>query len=142
MPSDPSAFLALGDEHFVSLTTFRRSGAAVPTPVWVARDGDTLVVLTPAESGKVKRVRNSGRVELAPCGRFGRVAAGVVPLGGHAEIVADPATTERLTGVIRRAYGVEYRITMLVERIAARRQKPRVVLSITAAPTAPAAEPG
>ena len=36
---------ALGEEKFVALTTFRRSGVPVPTPVWVARDGELLPYL-------------------------------------------------------------------------------------------------
>ncbi len=47
-------------ERFVSLTTFRRDGTPVATPVWIARDGDALVVTTPADSGKVKRLRSTG----------------------------------------------------------------------------------
>ncbi|MDT7579905.1 MAG: uncharacterized protein QOK35_1169, partial [Pseudonocardiales bacterium] len=46
----------MADEQFVSLSTFRRSGAPVATPVWIARDGDALVVTTIADSGKVKRL--------------------------------------------------------------------------------------
>jgi hypothetical protein len=38
----------LSDHRFVALTTFRRSGAPVSTPVSVGRDGESLVVLTPA----------------------------------------------------------------------------------------------
>lgn len=38
-----AALIALGDERFVSLTTFRRTGERVSTPVWIARDQDTLV---------------------------------------------------------------------------------------------------
>ena len=58
----PVAFAALGGVSFVSLTTFRRNGAPVSTPVWVAADGDDLVVLTPTASGKVRRLRNDARV--------------------------------------------------------------------------------
>jgi len=123
---------ALGAERFVSLTTFRRSGVPVPTPVWVAQDGDALVVLTPSESGKVKRLRNDPRVELQPCGRTGRVAEGTPVTAGRAEIVADPAEAARLTSLFPRKYGAEYRITMVVERVLARRQKPRLLVRITA----------
>ena len=38
--------------EYVSLTTFRRTGAPVVTPVWAAPDGDTLVIWTRADSGK------------------------------------------------------------------------------------------
>lgn len=37
------------------LTTFRKSGELVSTPVWIAREGGELLVITPTESGKVKR---------------------------------------------------------------------------------------
>ena len=43
------ALAALGDEKFVSLTTFRRSGVGVPTPVWIGREGDALSVLSDRE---------------------------------------------------------------------------------------------
>ena len=68
---------ALGDEKFVSLTTFRKSGVGVPTTVWVGRDGDSLVVTTPSGSGKVKRVRSDERIELQPSSRRGTVDASV-----------------------------------------------------------------
>ncbi|AII09289.1 MULTISPECIES: PPOX class F420-dependent oxidoreductase [Rhodococcus] len=124
-------FTALGDESFVSLTTFRRSGEPVSTPVWIARDGDALIVTTPEESGKVKRLRNNGSVELRPCSRRGKVDAGVDPVAAVAEIVTDESISRRMADTIRDAYGLEYRIVMFVERVLARRQKPRVLLRIT-----------
>ncbi|WP_307852441.1 PPOX class F420-dependent oxidoreductase [Glaciihabitans sp. dw_435] len=126
-----SGFDALGDERFVSLTTFRKTGEAVSTPVWIARDGDALVVTTPEESGKVKRIRNGGHVELRPCGRMGKVDDGAVSVTAEAIILADDPSRERITAIIRRKYGLEYRITMFIERLAAKRQKPRVILRIT-----------
>jgi uncharacterized protein len=49
---------AAGIAQFVSLTTFRPSGAPVATPVWVARDGDALVVTTAVDTGKLRRLRH------------------------------------------------------------------------------------
>jgi PPOX class probable F420-dependent enzyme len=126
-------FTALGDESFVSLTTFRRSGEPVSTPVWIARDGDDLIVITPADSGKVKRLRNNPSVELRPCSRRGKVDAGVDSVAAVAEIVTDESTSRRMADTIRDEYGLEYRIVMFVERMLARRQKPRVLLRITPA---------
>jgi PPOX class probable F420-dependent enzyme len=128
-----SALLALGDEAFVSLTTFRKSGAAVSTPVWIARDGDQLIVTTPAESGKVKRLRNSSRVELQACSRMGKTADDSVPVQGDAVITGDAKSVERLSGIFRKKYPVEYRLFMVVEAIVAKRRKPRVILRISAA---------
>lgn len=52
---------------YLSLTTFRRDGTAVPPPVWLVRDGKALRVITQADSGKAKRLRNDSRVLVAPC---------------------------------------------------------------------------
>jgi len=41
----------------------------VSTAVWVARDGDALVVTTPEASGKVKRLRNNPRVDASTTAR-------------------------------------------------------------------------
>ncbi len=121
----------LADEPFVSLTTFRRNGEGVATPVWVAQDGDALIVLTPEESYKVGRVRADPHVRLVPSTRTGRVKDGRPPVEATAQIVADPDETRRQRDVIRRKYGWQYRVTLLVERLLARRQKPRVILRIT-----------
>ena len=133
-PGDPgNGFAALGDEGFVSLTTFRRSGERVSTPVWIGRDGEALVVTTPEASGKVKRLRNNPRVEMRPCGRMGRVEEGVEPAAAVAEIVTDAGSRERLTGIIREKYGLEYRVIMGIERLGGSGQNNRVILRITRA---------
>lgn len=105
----------LGDARFVSLTTFRRTGLAVSTPVWVGRDGDALLVLTPRGSGKVKRLRNDPRVELRPCGRFGAVADGVVPVTGTAEVIEDPRPAY---DAVAAKYPIEHRVVLGIERAA------------------------
>jgi uncharacterized protein len=129
--------LALADHRFVSLTTFRRSGAPVSTPVWVGRDGKSLVVLTPSGSGKVTRLRNDPRVELRPCGRFGGVADGVTAVPGTAEVRAADADVVRARATIRAAYPVESRVVLgierLVERLRGRPRTARLALHITPA---------
>ncbi len=129
--------LALADHRFVSLTTFRRSGAPVSTPVWVGRDGQSLVVLTPVGSGKVKRLRHDPRVEVRPCGRFGGVAEGVASVPGTAEVRAADADVHRARATIRATYPIESRVVLgierLVERLHGRPRTPRLALHITAA---------
>jgi len=129
--SADTAFDALGKERFVSLTTYRRSGEPVSTPVWVASDGDALVVTTPADSGKVKRLRHTPRVELRPCSRTGRVRDGAPPVAGTAQVLSDSVSRERLTGLIRRKYRIEYRVVMAIERLSRSGRRPRVLLRIT-----------
>ena len=116
----------MADARFVSLTTFRRSGEPVSTPVWVGRDGGSLVVLTPADSGKVKRLRHDPRVEIRPCGRFGAVADGVEPVAGTAEVREHPDDVERARATIRRTYPLESRLVLGIERLVERlRRRPR-----------------
>ncbi len=123
---------ALAEERFVSLTTFRRSGEGVATPVWLVGDGaDGLAVWTPADSGKVKRLRRDGRVTLRPCDRRGRVAEDAPTVEAHATVTADPARVTSVERRLRDRYGWEFRIFGLVERIARRgREAERVALEI------------
>jgi len=97
----------LAKSTYVSLTTFRKDGTPVATPVWLARDGDTLVVVTELSAGKVKRLRNSGRVLVAPCDMRGRVKGEAIP--GTAEL-QDPAGTEATLALIRKRYGIQARL--------------------------------
>ena len=125
-----STLAEMADEQFVSLTTFRRSGAPVATVVWIARDGDALVVTTVADSGKVKRLRNDPRVELRPSNRRGAVVDGAPVATGVAEVTAPD---ERSTAALRRKYGLQYRLITGLERLLARGKRERVILRLTEA---------
>lgn len=57
---------------YLSLTTFRRDGRAVATPVWFAVDGDRILVWSSASAGKVKRIRSNSRVIVAVCDYRGK----------------------------------------------------------------------
>lgn len=129
----PTTLLDLASARFVSLTTFRKTGVGVSTPVWIARDGDELIVTTPADSGKVKRVRNDGRVTVQPCSRMGKVDDDAPLLDAHAVIVEDAGEVDRLGRVFAAKYGLEYRIFLFVERRMAKgEQKRRVMLRLSA----------
>jgi uncharacterized protein len=63
----------ISGQKYISLTTFRKSGATVPTPVWFAEQDGKLYVKTRNDSGKYKRIRNNPRVKIAPCNARGKV---------------------------------------------------------------------
>jgi PPOX class probable F420-dependent enzyme len=132
MPVD-EAFTALGDQQFVSLTTFRTSGEPVSTPVWVGRDGNSLVVTTSEKTGKVKRLRNNQRVEVQPCDRRGRVKEGTHSFAGVARVLSDhDEEQKRLTDVIARKYTFQYWVVIGIERLTRAGRRSRVIISITA----------
>jgi len=72
--SDPFSYLY--PHEFIRLTTFRKNGVAVSTAVWFANDNGKLYVTTTSTAGKIKRIRNSSRVLVAPCDRTGQILAG------------------------------------------------------------------
>ncbi|GAB3106494.1 PPOX class F420-dependent oxidoreductase [Streptomyces calidiresistens] len=104
----------LGAGKYLLVTTFRRDGRAVPTPVWVVAEGDALFVWTAANSGKVKRLRNRSDVLLAPCDVRGRPTGPGVP--GRAELL-DAAGSERCRRLIARRYGLSGRLALLGSRL-------------------------
>lgn len=125
-----SDLLALGASDFIQLTTFRRNGQGVPTPVWVVPDGDVLAVFTPAGAGKLKRLRHTTRVTVAECSRRGRVASGVMPVEARATATDDESEVDRVTRLLARKYGIQFRVFMLVERVLARGERRREVIHI------------
>ncbi len=81
----------ISGQKYISLTTFRKNGVAVPTPVWFGEEGDKLYVMTGSHLGKAKRVRNNPQVRVAPCTIRGKVTgpefpatARLLPLAEHA----------------------------------------------------------
>jgi PPOX class probable F420-dependent enzyme len=123
---------AAGRRRYVSLTTFRRTGAPVATAVWVAPSDGALVVITGSATGKAKRLRHDPRVELRECDVRGRVRPGAPVALGRAEIVTDPGEQERLLAGHRRKYGLQYRLYRGVMGLLERHDGPGdVVLRIT-----------
>jgi len=63
-------------QKYISLTTFRKNGAGVATPVWFGEEDGKLYVMTISKMGKVKRIRNNPQVQVAPCTIRGKVTGG------------------------------------------------------------------
>jgi hypothetical protein len=64
---------AISGRKYISLSTFRKSGTAVATPVWFGEEGNELYVMTRSDMGKTKRIRNNPQVRVAPCTIRGKV---------------------------------------------------------------------
>ncbi|MDV6012684.1 PPOX class F420-dependent oxidoreductase [Haloechinothrix sp. LS1_15] len=94
----------LGNEKYVRLTTFRRDGRAVPTPVWVAIGESALLVWTPRDSGKVKRIRAGSPVEVTACDARGSRTWGSA-VAGTARLL-DERESDEVRAAIRAKYGL------------------------------------
>lgn len=111
-----SAVEELARGKYLSLSTFRRDGTAVATPVWLVRDGDALRVITQANSGKAKRLRNDSRVLVAPCDARGNLKG---PQVEGTAVLEDAAETARTSRLIETRYGVLGKLFMWRSRRAA-----------------------
>lgn len=66
-------------QKYISLTTFRKSGAGVPTPVWFGEENGKIYVMTRHDMGKAKRIRNNPSVKVSPCTIRGKVTGSEFP---------------------------------------------------------------
>jgi len=110
------------DRHrYMSLATFRRSGAEVATPVWFAAVDGKLYVVSAGSAGKVKRVRNAGRARVAPCDVRGGLRGAWQD--ARARVITDAGLIERARAALRAKYGWQVRIFDLVARLTGRAKR-------------------
>ncbi len=98
-------FASLSPHEFVLLTTFRKSGVGVSTVMWFAHEHGKLYMVTGRTSGKLKRIRATSRVLLAPCDAMGNV------LGPQIEAYARElpvAQHDHANAVLAQKYGEQY----------------------------------
>jgi len=82
--------------RYLSLTSFKRDGTGVATPVWFVIDDGRLLVKTGRESFKVKRIRTNPAVMIAPCSASGRLRGEPVPAQAEVLPPGQPDPVERL----------------------------------------------
>ena len=98
--------MAISEEKYVLLTTFRKSGDAVSSPVWIAALADGGAgFTTDLDVGKVKRIRHTPRVTLQACSATGKVKPGAEIVEAKAAVMLG-ADAEPIKKAIRRKYWV------------------------------------
>ncbi|WP_084725603.1 PPOX class F420-dependent oxidoreductase [Streptacidiphilus melanogenes] len=120
-PLTPSVLDALTRARYVSLTTYRKDGTPVATPVWHAMDDGRLYVWTEAGSGKVKRLRRSGAVKVVVCDVRGRIAPGAAEAEGTGRLL-DAEGTEKVRRLMGRKY-LMFRLGDWWSRLTGRRRR-------------------
>ena len=98
-----SYFASLAKARYLRLTTFKRKGTPVTSPVPGIVDRDRAYFGVSSRSGAVKRLQRTDGVQVAPCGALGLVSYGE-PLNAAARRLADgqPRTLDE----IGKVYGV------------------------------------
>ena len=83
--------MSLADEKYLALTTFKRDGTPVTTPVWAtALDDGKIGFWTSSASGKAKRLAHTSKVTSSRATARGRVKAGTTPTDATAVVVTGP----------------------------------------------------
>lgn len=127
------AFAALRDKKYLSLETFKKNGDGVKTPVWFAADPTRelsgtdarLFVYTIGNTGKVKRIRNNGRVRIAPCTARGEVRGEWSE--GRAEIISGDEAARGMKLLSKKYFPLK----QILGFFAAFSRRERVVMAIT-----------
>jgi uncharacterized protein len=116
-------------ESYISLTTYRKDGTAVATPVWFVANGPELLVISNADAWKVKRIRNNSRVMVTVCDFRGRVAPGAASAEGTARLL-DEAGTGAGRALLARKYAMS-RIGNWFARILHLRKPPVIGIAVS-----------
>ena len=93
----------LRGEKYINFESFKRNGDGVKTPVWFARDGDTLVFFTNENSWKVKRLRRNSDCRLAACSVTGKTIKSEW-LDGTCRRIEDPSEVKAAHVLLSKKY--------------------------------------
>jgi uncharacterized protein len=111
---------ALEREKYLSLTTYRRDGTPVSTPVWFVVDAGRLLVWTSADSWKAKRLRRDPHVRVAACDFRGNVHGSA--RAGTARFLPGPEGA-RVQRLLLEKYPVARRLLIWLTGLIARLQR-------------------
>jgi uncharacterized protein len=106
--------MGLADEKYLLLTTYRKNGTPVATPVWAASlDGGAIGFWTSSGSGKAKRLAHTSKVMLQPCDARGRVRTGTSPTDATARVVTGAELEVIRTRIVAK-YGFMTKLTKVL----------------------------
>jgi PPOX class probable F420-dependent enzyme len=80
--------------------------------------GDTIFVRTVANSGKVKRIRNNGQINIAPCKSDGTLIGAWVVADAHE--AKDRATSRKVDHLLDKKYGLMKKMSAMASALQGR----------------------
>ena len=91
----------ISTSKYISLTTFKRDGTRISTPIWFNLIGEKIYVTTESGAWKIKRITNNPGVEFAVCTQRGKVIGKT--FAGTARVLA-PTELAAVIGAKKRRY--------------------------------------
>lgn len=114
----------IAEAKTIALTTFRRTGEPVVSPVWINQVSDGRIGFwTAMGSGKTKRIRNNAHVTVQACSASGKVKPGTPLFSGVAEMVQSGPLFDEVQTKGRQKYGVMVPLTRTVGKLMGQRKK-------------------
>lgn len=104
--------------RYLNVTSFKRDGTGIATPVWFVSDGRRLLAFTDLHSAKVRRIRRNPFVLVASCRGDGKVRR--EPVSALAEVLTEDADLEHVQELLLARYKISYRVVMLFYRLGRR----------------------
>ncbi len=130
-------FTSLKSASYLNLTTFRRSGEAVATPLWFAEHDGVLYAQTFPTAGKLKRIGHTTRVTVASCTFNGKVVGAEIE--AEARIVTDEQEILLAEVALSLKYGLTRRIYFatlsMYGKLRRRAPSGRTYIAMTSAPS-------
>jgi PPOX class probable F420-dependent enzyme len=105
--------MSIADEKYIALTTFKRDGTPITTPVWVVPvAAGKIGFWTSSGSGKAKRLAHTSKVTVQPSNARGVVKPGSSPVEATAVLVTGPEY-EGIRSKVNAKYGVMVTISKI-----------------------------
>jgi uncharacterized protein len=126
------AMAELEDARYILLTTFKRDGSAVSTPVWITGSAGTYMFTTGDRAWKTRRLLNNPAVQVQACGIRGGIKPGATLYRGSGEVLTTAEAVRTAEAALSAKYGWQFRATKVVDRLSSRfgRGEPQRVVAI------------
>ncbi len=128
----------IGNQKYVSLTTYTKDGRAKAAPVWITGSGGTYGFTTGHAAWKTKRLRNNPNVLAQPCDLRGRVVPGAPTYSGTGSVKTDPISIASVEKLLASKYGIFFRAIQLSDFVKAKigrgSKQDTVVIELVLAP--------
>lgn len=117
----------LKKQRFCLLTTFRKDGSRVSSPMWFALEGETVYLTTRGRSWKVKRIAANSNVEITWSNGNGSYRG--KPLSAQAAILREGEEFEKARRLLNKKYGLQKKLIDFGLRFA--KDKTEAILRVT-----------
>ena len=107
----------LDQARYISLTTYKKSGDGVPSPVWITGTGGTYTFITGHQSWKVKRLHNNASVEVCVSDFRGKVKPGAPKFNGTGSVSSTAASITAAQSALTAKYGWQFKLTKVADAV-------------------------